>query len=316
MPNSKRTALATKRPNWTATGSSRPSSWRSRWRSSSDVSWPTIWLTGSPTKRNSTKARSATVTMTKAASSSRRMANASMSPEWCVGQRRCRGFLTLRRRPRFLLHLRPVEEDLVVGAQHHLLHLLRHAPDQRLLMQRDQPDLLVVDAEGLSDQLVALLGVGLDEDQLVELRYPRIAPTAQVESGAFAVGVAAADDVLEDVPAVERSRRPAEKTEGAIVLARCQDLLKILCLRLGVELHLDVDARKHLRHRLADPLVVDVAIVRAIHDHLEAVGVAGFRQQLLSRGHIVGVALELGRAGIKQRRDHQRGVDGHVAHDL
>src|SRR5262245_62444108 len=118
----------------------------------------------------------------------------------------------LRRWLRFLLHLRPVEEDLVVGAQHHLLHLLRYAPDQRLLMQRDEPDLLVVDAEGLGDQLVALLGVGFDEDQLVELGYPRIAPTAQVESGPFAVGVAAADDVLENVPAVERSRRPAQQT--------------------------------------------------------------------------------------------------------
>src|SRR5262245_44492667 len=158
MPNSKRTALATKRPNWTATGSSRPSSWRSRWRSSSDVSWPTIWLTGSPTKRNSTKAKSATVTMTKAASSSRRMANARISRERRVERGRRRA-LTRRRRRRSLLHLRPVEEDLVVGAQHHLLHLLRHAPDQRLLMQRDEPDLLVVDAEGLGNQLVALLGV-------------------------------------------------------------------------------------------------------------------------------------------------------------
>src|SRR4029453_6136369 len=218
MPNSKRTALATKRPNCTGTGSSRPSSRRSLWRSSSDVSCPTIWLTGSPTKRNSTNASSATVTMTKAASSSRRMANASMSPERCVGGSRRRGFLTLRRRLRFLLHLRPVEEDLVVGAQHHLLHLLRHAPDQRLLMQRDEPDLLVINAEGLGGQRVPLFGGGFEEDQLVELRYPWIAPTAQIESGAFAVGVAAADDVLENVPAVERSRRPAQKTEGAIVL--------------------------------------------------------------------------------------------------
>ena len=41
---------------------------RSCSRSSSVVSWPTIWLTGSPTKRNSRNASSATVSMTMAAS--------------------------------------------------------------------------------------------------------------------------------------------------------------------------------------------------------------------------------------------------------
>ena len=51
-----------------------------RKRSSSEVSCPTIWLTGSPTKRNSVKAMRATVTMTRAASKSRRMANASIDP--------------------------------------------------------------------------------------------------------------------------------------------------------------------------------------------------------------------------------------------
>ena len=56
-----------------------PAPARSFWRSSSEVSCPTIWLTGSPTKRNSVKAMRATVTMTRTASNSRRMANASMS---------------------------------------------------------------------------------------------------------------------------------------------------------------------------------------------------------------------------------------------
>src|SRR5215510_15488570 len=128
------------------TGSLRPSSSLSFSRSSSEVSCPTIWLTGSPTKRNSTNASSATVTMTKAASSSRRMANASMSCADDLRWGRARGERPRRRSPRLLLHPHPIEEDLVVGALHDI-DLLRRAPDQGLLVQRDQPGLVVADAE-------------------------------------------------------------------------------------------------------------------------------------------------------------------------
>src|SRR6516165_6434791 len=200
MPKSKRAALDRKRANCTGIGSLSPSSSRSFSRSSMEVSWPTIWLMGSPTKRNTTKAMRATVTMTKAASKSRRMANASIG-----GSRLCNSA-----RPREhpwplhsrLFHLRPVEQDLVVGALHDL-DFLRHAPDQRLLVQRDDPCLLVADAECLRDHVVALLGIGLHQDQLVELGNPGVAVAAEIEGPAFAVGIPTADDVLDHVPAVE-----------------------------------------------------------------------------------------------------------------
>src|SRR5215813_1241898 len=199
MPKSKRAALARKRANCTGIGSLSPNSSRSFSRSSIEVSWPTIWLMGSPTKRNTTKAMRATVTMTKAASKSRRMANASMA---------VRGYATAQGRdlPRplrsRLFDFRPVEQDLVVGTLHDL-NFLRHAPDQRLLVQRDYPGLLMADAECLRDHVVALLGIGLHQDQLVELANPGIAVAAEVEGPAFAVGVTTADDVLDHVPAVE-----------------------------------------------------------------------------------------------------------------
>src|SRR5204863_6489854 len=169
MPKSNWAALVRKRANCTGIGSLSPSSSRRRKRSSSEVSCPTIWLTGSPTKRNSVKAMRATVTMTMAASKSRRMANASIDPclnPWrtvAAGEDRRRGA-----RPRgvwtsTLLHLHPVEQDLVIGALHHR-DFLRHAPRKGLLMQRDHARLLMVEAEGFGNQLVALGGVALDQN--------------------------------------------------------------------------------------------------------------------------------------------------------
>src|SRR5215510_10763152 len=194
MPKSKRAALVTKRANCTATGSLRPSSSRKRRRSSSEVSCPTIWLMGSPTNLNSTKASSATVSMTMAASNSRRIAKASIA-------RSVAGVTPERRRAR-LLHLCPVEQDLVVRALHDL-HLLGHAPGQRLLMQRQHPDFLVIDAEGLGDHLVALGRIGLDQDLLGEVLDLLVAIAAVVEGAAFAVSVAAAHDIGNHVPAIE-----------------------------------------------------------------------------------------------------------------
>src|SRR5436190_2911768 len=320
MPKSNWAALVRKRANCTGIGSLSPSSSRRRKRSSSEVSCPTIWLTGSPTKRNSVKAMRATVTMTMAASKSRRMANASIYA--CLNPWRTVAAEDRRRgaRPRgvwtsTLLHLHPVEQDLIIGALHHL-YLLGDAPDQRLLMQRDDPGLLVVDAEGLGDQLVTLLGVRIHQDQLVELGDPGIAVAAEVEGAAFAVGIPAADDVLDHVPAIERARRPAQQIERGVVLVGRAGFLEVLRLRHGVELHLDVDAGEHLRHGLTDALVVDVAVVRAIHRDLEAAGIAGIGQQLLRGGDVIGVALELGRTRVEERRDHQCRIDRHAAHHL
>src|SRR5262245_24445228 len=304
MPKSKRAALARKRANCTGIGSLSPSSSRSFRRSSIEVSWPTIWLMGSPTKRNTTKAMRATVTMTMAASKSRRMANASIGRGYPTAHRAADFPQPVRSR---LFHLRPVEQDLVVGALHDL-NFLRHAPDQRLLVQRDDPGLVVADAECLRNHVVALLGIGLHQDLLVERVDLGIAISAEIEGSTFAVGVATTDDVLDHIPAVERARRPAEQAKGAVVFARGEDFLEVLGLRLGVELHLDLDAREHLRDGLTDRLVVDVAVVGAVHLHLEAVRIARFPHQLLGGGHVVGPALELAGTGKEERRDQERRV--------
>jgi hypothetical protein len=75
------------------------------------------------------------------------------------------------------------------------------------------------------------------------------------------------------------------------------------------------DASQHADDRLTDRGVVDVAVVRAIHGHLEAVGVAGFRQELLGA---IGIDLRpcevLGKRE-QLRCDHQGRRRRQPAHD-
>ena len=77
-----------------------------------------------------------------------------------------------------LLH-GPLEAHLVVGALRHL-HLLRHAPGQRLLVQRDVAVIVDADLEGLLDHLVALGLVRLDQDLVGQLVELRVAVAAEV----------------------------------------------------------------------------------------------------------------------------------------
>src|SRR4051812_17138255 len=243
---------------------------------------PTIMFTGSPTKRNSVNAISATVSITMTACNRRRIMKASiraclsgysrhrtrarkdfaiggsvepraLSPspggggstrtQWASGwgelrkvhptpgvafrfascsptlplQGRVRP--ALRRSPGLFLP-EPIEQDLVVSALHDL-HLLRRSPSERLLVQRHvAPILLLPELVGGLDELVALAGVGLDEDLLDHVLHLRIAVVSDVVVTAAALLVAAAIHVGEHVPAVERAGRPAEQVKRAVVSAR------------------------------------------------------------------------------------------------
>src|SRR5262249_9696673 len=93
---------------------------------------------------------------------------------------------------RALLLIEPIKQDLVVGALHHL-ELLRDAPGERLLVQRNVgPVLLLRDLVGVLDHLVALPLVRLDQDLVSELLDLLVAVAAEiiVPAGAFFVAAA------------------------------------------------------------------------------------------------------------------------------
>ena len=122
----------------------------------------------------------------------------------------------------------PVEQDLVVGALHQL-DLLRHAPGERLLVQRDVAPVRPGDLVGLLDQL-------------------RRASPCRSRPGSCSVSSSIFGcsscrhcccrrrpcssrqryDVGEHVVAVERAGRPAEQVERGVVAARHQDLGEVL----------------------------------------------------------------------------------------
>lgn len=105
---------------------------------------------------------------------------------------------------------------------------------------------------------------------------------------------------------VHRARCPAQHVERGLVAALFQHLGEVLRLRLRQQIDLDADAGEHADHGLADRGVADVAIVRAIHGDLEAIGVSRLGQELLGA---VGIELPprevLGRCE-QLRSDHQR----------
>src|SRR3954470_9274222 len=167
------------------TGSSRPSDFRIAARSAPDVSIPTIWFTGSPAKRNIENEMIPTAIMTPMAWMARRSVKASICSFHISSVARIialarnsksrkpdlesdgfRDFTTCRHL--LVLLGRPVEQDLVVRTLGQL-HLLRDAPGERLLVQRDVGPVLHRDLEGLLDQEIALARIGFHENLVGEL---------------------------------------------------------------------------------------------------------------------------------------------------
>ena len=157
-------------------------------------------------------------------------------------------------------------------------------PDGHLVVQRNHALLADDDPRRLGDDLIAPRGIGCPEElfgQAVDLRV-RVAS---------AVGAAPA---LRLVPAVQHvlqhlgAGREAEAVERQavfqLVAARGEDLP-----RQALDAHLQAQARQHLRDRLGDLRVVQIAAVRAVERDAEALGVAGFRQKGARLVDIVGI---------------------------
>src|SRR5690606_17678174 len=131
---------------------------------------------------------------------------------------------------RSVFRLDPIEEALVIRPLGDL-DLLLHAPSHRLFGQPTPPRLLGNAPERLRDQVVALFEIGLNEDLLVQLIDLGVAVAPVIELRSVAVGVAAAGEIGNDIPAVERAWGPAQEIERRVVLRRRPRLLEVLGLR-------------------------------------------------------------------------------------
>lgn len=165
--------------------------------------------------------------------------------------------------------------------------------------------------EGLEHQLVAPGLVHLRADLRRQLVHLRVGVAAEVPGADLRGG--RVEQVVENVVAVIGRGGPGVQVEAGV--AR-QHLLEEQRPGLGLQVHLDVDARQHRGHGLADRLVVDVAVVGAVHRQLEAVLVAGLLHQRLGLVDIEGQALvEALVIAVDARRDQRAGRERAVAHD-
>src|ERR1700730_12276207 len=209
-PNLNCIALPKYRANCTGTGSSRPRDFRTSARSAAEVSSETIWLTGSPAKRNIENEMIPTAIMTPIAGIARRRVKASMGSFhfFETGGRRCPpdnespgsaklpglGYETF-----LFLFDHPVGQYRIIGALHNF-QFFRNTPGQGLLMQRDIRVILGGDFERFLDQQIALGHIGLDQHLVGQRIHLLVAIAAEIGLAArgFRI-VAAAHDVVENV---------------------------------------------------------------------------------------------------------------------
>jgi hypothetical protein len=188
-----------------------------------------------------------------------------------------------------------------------------HRIGQHLVVHVEEDALLHHLVPDLGDHRVARLEVG-HRRQRLDLRVEFGVRVARAVEGAVAP-FARVHEEVEDILAVEGRHAPAEQVEVGLPVL---DQREVQRPRLRHQVHVDPDPAQHADQRLADRLVVDVAVVRAVQVDREAVGIAGLGHQRLRAlvvGRAVGVHL-LGPAVHEGRQRRGRGLRLAAHHHL
>ena len=187
--------------------------------------------------------------------------------------------------------------------------------DERLHVHRHVGDLVLHDLRHLVDHALTLrvVELGLDHRQeLVDARVREPAESSSLPSFFSSSGVATRKRI--GCSAFERAGRPAEEVHVEPSLA---ELRPVVPHRHRVEVGAEPDAGEHRGRRLADRLVVQVAIVRAAEPEREAVGEARVGEQRPGRLRVVREARRVRRrVAAHLVGDELGGGLGGPAHDL
>src|ERR1700730_15852163 len=87
-------------------------------------------------------------------------------------------------------------------------------------MEWNVGDVVVLDAECFGQHIFPLAGIRLNGNSTAKLFDCGIAIAPEIELPALSGLVAAADNIAQDVPAIERCRCPPDKEERGIIAAR------------------------------------------------------------------------------------------------
>ena len=179
-------------------------------------------------------------------------------------------------------------------------------------MQGDEQALIAYAQQRLADQRIALghIDLGLHRvDQPVE---PGIAELGPVEVAVRPARLGARHR-LQGVLRVIGGHAPAQHVKRRLELLEGQ---AVLSHRRGHQPHLHTQLGPHRHHRLADLLVIDIAVVRTVHRQLEAFWIAGLRHQ--PSGFLdVGLQrdVDVRRVAVDTGCHHDAGGNGQAAHD-
>ncbi len=173
------------------------------------------------------------------------------------------------------------------------------------------PNVIGMHLEGFFDQRIALGLVGFGLDQGRQLVHLGIAIGPEVELTSPFV-VHATDDGVEHVVSVVGGGGPAQKVEAGVAL---EDFGKVGAFGFSLQIDLDIDARQSSSHRLTDLAIVHIAVIRTVHTHLKAIGVARLCEELFGRFRIVGQAfVNIGKVAVDAWAHHQGAGAGGSAH--
>ena len=195
----------------------------------------------------------------------------------------------------------------------HVADAIACCPQVDLEVQRD--DSRVVDRElGRSLQVGLPLHVvdGLQRilGQRIDLR---VGIAAAIRGAVALVAVVRHQQRLQRRRRLAGARAPAHQHEAELELRRLREERR---RRHRDDLGVDADAAQHLRDRLRDLRVVDVAVVGRVDREPEAVRIASLRQQLLRAFGVVGLDLQILRRAEQEVGDELPGWNRLAFHHL
>ena len=187
-----------------------------------------------------------------------------------------------------------------------------HGPGDHLVVQRDVGDVFAVQAQRFAHRGgagIAAFGLHPPHQRV----HARVGIAAVVPDAVALRAVARGQQRLEGIERIQRRHAPAQQVDAGVVAL---DLREEGRQRLRLHAGPHADPRPHRRNRLADLLIVHIAVVRAVERDAEAARVAGFRQQRAGARRVVGQAHILGLGvAIHLGREEGAGHDGLAAHD-
>ena len=142
------------------------------------------------------------------------------------------------------------------------------------MVQRNMRHVFTINPQRLTDRLIARLA-GLGLHPLYHFIHARVGITPVIPDAIALCAIAGRDQGLEGIQRIQGRHAPAQQIDGSVIAL---DLGEERRQRHGIQLCPHTNPRPHGHNRLANLLIIDVAIIRAIQCDFKAIREARFSQ--------------------------------------